>query len=322
MSASRGELLRVRVVEARYEADAVTSYAMSSTDGIELPSWHPGAHIDVHLPSGLIRQYSLCSEPSQLDHYRIAILRIDHGRGGSVEAHRELRPGAELWVSTPRNTFPLVDAGRYVLVAGGIGITPILPMARKLATRESRWNLIYGARSASAMAFSQVVYDLDPARVRLVPEDVDGRIDLYEIVAAAGDDAALYACGPAPMLDALDQRCASWEPVRLHTERFVASSVNSPSEAALASEFKVVLSRSGRSLTVAPDQSILSAVRAAGFDVPSSCEQGICGTCETRVLGGVPDHRDQLLTEAERAASATMMLCVSRCAAGPLVLDL
>lgn len=344
------ELLELLVAATRWEGERVVSFELRDPAGGELPAWEPGAHVEVHLPGGLMRQWSLCSDPADRSRWRIAVLRLDDGRGGSRAAHERLTAGARVRVSAPRNRFPLAAAhdGPVLLVAGGIGITPLLPMARALVARGEQWRLVYGARSRSSLAFAGELEARahscasaagvplaagGPAGagtppVTLVPEDEAGRIDLDALVAEAeATGAVVYACGPAAMLDALAARAAAagWPEDRLRTERFTAderAAATATAARASGDAFEVRLERSG--LVVAVDQgvSILDAVRAAGVEVPSSCEQGVCGTCETRVLGGVPEHHDQLLTDAERAANDCMMICVGRCAAGPLVLDL
>ncbi len=294
--------LALRVVEARWEAEGITSFVLAAPGGGALPAWEPGAHLDLHLPSGLVRQYSLCGDPADDSRYRIAVLAQPAGRGGSMEAHAALRPGTLVTVGPPRQNFPLVDADRYVFVAGGIGITPLLPMIRSVAARDRSWELFYG--SSGHFAFTTEL----SGPVRLLP----GLLDLDAVVAAAAG-AVIYACGPAGMLDALAARVTDGS---LHLERFSAPI------APAGDSFEVELARSGTVVTVGPDSSVLDAIRASGTDVPSSCEMGFCGTCETKVLAGAVDHRDDLLTEDERAAGGTMMICVSRAACPRLVLDL
>jgi tetrachlorobenzoquinone reductase len=321
------ELLELRVAATRWEAERIVSFELRDPRGAPLPAWEPGAHVEVHLPGGLVRQWSLCSDPADRETWRIAVLRLDDGRGGSLAAHERLTAGTVVRVAPPRNRFPLAadHPGPVLLLAGGIGITPLLPMARALARSGAAWRLVYGARSRGALAFAGELAALG-GTVELVAEDEAGRLDLDALVVQAGvRGETVYACGPAPMLDALAARTAAagWPQERLRTERFAAAAAGADGGASVtAGAFDVRLARSGAVVHVAPGDSILDAVRAAGVEVASSCEQGVCGTCETRVLGGVPDHRDQLLTDAERAAGETMMICVGRCAEGPLVLDL
>ncbi|MFV9452664.1 PDR/VanB family oxidoreductase [Rhodococcus sp. NM-2] len=309
------QTLSLRVVVARWEAESVTSYEFARADGGELPAWEPGAHVDVHLPSGTVRQYSLCGDPADSTRYRIAVLELPAGRGGSVEVHRELRPGRLIEVGRPRSNFALTEADRYVFVAGGIGVTPMLPMIREVQRRGETWELVYGARTAEHFAF---VNELDASAVQLVPQDTSGHLDLEAIVASSAG-AAVYCCGPTPLMDALVERMSkAGRADDLYLERFAASAPT----VASSCEFEVELARSEKVVPVRPDQTVLEAVRDAGIDHPSSCEMGICGSCEVKVLGGDVDHRDDLLTETERAQCNSMMICVSRARGDRLVLDL
>ena len=285
-----------------------------------LPGWSPGAHIDVLLPGGLIRQYSLCGDPADRASWRICVQREPDSRGGSAWLAEQARPGTVLRVRGPRNNFALVPAPRYRFLAGGIGITPLLPMIAEVSAAGRPWRLLYGGRTRASMAFTGELSGYGGA-VTLAPQSEAGLLDLDSYLAAPQAGEAVYCCGPEPLIEAAEQRCASWPAGSLHVERFAAD----PREAASRDRdlaFEVTCSRSGLTLTVPPGQSILAAVREAGLDVDFSCTEGICGTCETAVLGGVPDHRDSLLTAQEREAGDTMMICVSRCRAGPLVLDL
>jgi ferredoxin-NADP reductase len=308
------------VVAVRWEAERVNSFEFRSPDGAELPRWEPGAHVDVHLPSGTVRQYSLCGDPAQRDRYRIAVLELPEGRGGSVEAHRELRPGRIVQIGTPRSHFALVDADRYVFVAGGIGITPILPMIHEVAARGIKWELVYGARSAGHFAFTGELCD---GTVRLIPQDTDGLIDLGALVEDSAG-AVVYCCGPGPLMDALTERMArAGRSGDLHLERFGAAPGPAATVETADGAFEIELARSDMVVSVRVDQSVLEAVREAGVEHPSSCEMGFCGTCETTVLSGNIDHRDDLFTPAERASCASMLICVSRSeGCGRLVLDI
>lgn len=314
------DTLAVRVESARREAAGINSYEFVAADGSALPAWDPGAHIDIYLPSGLVRQYSLCGDPDASARYRVAILELPAGRGGSVEAHRELRPGVIIRIGLPRQNFALGETTRYVFVAGGIGITPLLPMLGSLARRGDSWQLFYAARSPEHFAFVDEITKLDGGRVHLVA----GNLDFQPVIAAAGTG-AVYCCGPIAMMDALRDAmsgCASG--AQLHTERFGAAPIaaaETPTSAPIGG-FEVELARSGRKIFVGDSESLLDALRASGVVHPSSCEMGFCGTCEVKVLDGDIDHRDDLLTAAERATNATMMPCVSRAASARLVLDL
>jgi ferredoxin-NADP reductase len=231
--------------------------------------------------------------------------------------HSDLVPGRGVQIRGPRNNFPLVEAKRYLFVAGGIGITPILPMLTTADTLRADWQLVYGGRSRGSMAFADELRTAFGNRVTLCPQDETGLLDLDAVLAGPDPATALYCCGPEPLLAAVEQRCADWPPGALHVERFTAVSDVGPRE-----KFEVELARSGKTITVAPERSILETVEDAGVQVLSSCREGTCGTCETDVVAGTPDHRDSLLTEQERAAGETMMICVSRARCPKLVLDL
>jgi ferredoxin-NADP reductase len=303
-------LLEVR--EAVAAAEGVLSLTLADPSGAPLPSWTPGAHVDLHVKPGTVRQYSLCSDPDDTGYYRIAVLRVPDGRGGSAAVHERIRAGATVAVSEPRNHFELVDAPDYLLVAGGIGITPLLAMARRLTALGKPWRMLYGGRSRATMAFLD---ELPPDRVTVVPQDEAGRPDLAGYLATA-PDATVYACGPGGLLDAV----RALHPGPVHTERFIAPEPAGSPDGDHA--FEVRLARTGLDLHVPAGTSVLDAIRAAGGEVPSSCEAGICGTCETAVIDGVPDHRDALLTPEEQEAGTTMLICVSRCRGARLVLDL
>jgi ferredoxin-NADP reductase len=310
----------VVVTECRHEAPDIMSLSLASSDGAPLPPWTAGAHLDVRLPSGTVRQYSLCGGD---DHsYLIAVLREAEGRGGSIELHETARPGLVLSVRGPRNRFPLTTADDYLLLAGGIGITPILAMARHLSATGKPWRLFYGGRSRSTMAFVDDLTAL-PGEINIVPESERGRLDLPSILAAAAPGTAIYCCGPPPMIAATEACCRELGfHSNVHTEQFTPAVDREPTAGTSPSAFAVKLHRSGQIVTVSPEQSILSAVRAILPDVPSSCEDGYCGTCETVVLDGVPEHRDDFLSDEERDSNETMMICVGRSKTSLLVLDL
>ncbi len=310
--------LRLTVHRRRSAADGVVVLDLRDPAGAELPRWSPGAHVDLALPGGLTRQYSLCGEPAEPHVWRIGVLREPAGRGGSAYVHDHLPEGATVEVRGPRNHFALVPAARYLFLAGGIGITPILAMTGAAAQAGADWELHYGGRSRASMAFLDA---FGPAgdRVTLYPQDEVGLIDLDRVLATPRPDTAVYCCGPEPLLAAVEQRCAAWAPGSLRVERFTPRAVDQP---VWTGSFEVTLASCGRTLTVPPDRSILEVVEAAGVSVLSSCQEGTCGTCETAVLSGEVDHRDSLLSAEERAANDTMFLCVSRAACPRLVLDL
>ncbi|MET9391240.1 PDR/VanB family oxidoreductase [Streptomyces sp. NPDC006624] len=303
------------VVDRReFAADGVLALTLRHPLGEPLPAWEPGAHLDVVLGPGLERQYSLCGDPADRSAWRIAVLREPAGRGGSAHVHAHLREGDKVRVRGPRNTFRLEPAPRYRFVAGGIGITPILPMLAAAEAAGAEWTLLYGGRTRRSMAFAGELARYGD-RVTLAPEDETGLLDLPSVLDDVPEGTLVYCCGPGPLLDAAEARCPAGV---LRVERFRPERRETGGDTA----FEVELARSGRTLTVAPGVSVLDAVRAAGAEVLYSCTEGTCGTCETDVLAGEPDHRDSVLTEEERAAGGTMLICVSRCRGGRLVLDL
>ncbi|GAA2086607.1 PDR/VanB family oxidoreductase [Streptomyces albiaxialis] len=282
-----------------------------------LPSWRPGAHVDLVLPSGLVRQYSLCGDPGEADTYTLATRLTEDSRGGSREVHEVLREGVRVEVRGPRNRFPLAEAPAYLFVAGGIGITPILPMVRAAEAAGTPWRLLYGGRTRASMPFLDELAELDggEGRVTVVPRDEAGHPDLAGALAAAPPDAAVHCCGPGPLMDAVTALPAPGGGV--HLERFTATA---PRGEGPDRPFEAELRRSGATVTVPADSTALAAIRAAYPDTPYSCEQGFCGTCQTGVLEGEVEHRDELLTDAERDTS--MLLCVSRARGERVVLDL
>ncbi|MFJ3954227.1 PDR/VanB family oxidoreductase [Streptomyces libani] len=313
------ETRQLTVVERTEEAEGVVRLRLA---GENLPAWEPGAHLDLVLPSGAVRQYSLCGEPASPGSYTIAARLIEDGRGGSREVHERLHEGTAVEVRGPRNRFPLRDGPAYVFLAGGIGITPILPMVRQAERAGVPWRLLYCGRSRASMPFLAELKDLagaDGDRLTVVAEDEDGRPDLAAALAGAPPQAAVYCCGPEPLMDAVAALLpAVTEGLALHTERFTTAA---PSPAGGNAPFEVELHRTGRTVTVPADTSVLRAIRDQALpDLPYSCERGFCGTCQQRVLSGEVDHRDDLLTDAERNDS--LLICVSRARGGRLVLDL
>lgn len=302
------------------EADGVISLTIRHPDGAELPAWEPGAHIDLLLEDGLVRQYSLCGDPGDGGAWQIAVLREPAGRGGSAYVHDKLTEGTSVRVRGPRNNFALVPADRYLFVAGGIGITPILPMVAAAEAAGSEWTLLYGGRSRASMAFADRLAASYGNRVRVTPEDAYGLLDLASHLATPSPGTLVYCCGPEPLLRAVEERCADgWPAGALHIERFKAKEIDAD---APSGSFEVVLQQSGLTVTVPPDRSILQAVAEAGVQVLYSCTEGTCGTCETDIIEGEAVHRDSVLTPQEQAANETMMICVSRCAGARLTLDL
>jgi ferredoxin-NADP reductase len=283
----------------------------------DLPAWEPGAHVDLSLGNGLVRPYSLCGDPAVRDAWRLAVLREPSGRGGSAYVHDELRVGDRVPVTGPRNNFPLVPSPRYLFIAGGIGITPIRPMVAVAAAAGADWQLVYGGRRRASMAFRDELSALGD-RVDLRPQDEYGLLDLESLLGVLSPDTFVYCCGPEPLLEAVEKHCGSWPPGTLHVERFTAPETDTSADA----ELEVELAATGTVVRVPAGTSILQAVRDAGVQALSSCEEGTCGTCETTVLSGVPDHRDSVLTGPERETCDFMMICVSRARTPKLVLDL
>ncbi|WP_319450511.1 MULTISPECIES: PDR/VanB family oxidoreductase [unclassified Mycobacterium] len=299
----------------------VIAVRFAAPGGSDLPRWHPGSHLDVHLPSGRVRQYSLCGDPQDRSSYRIAVRRIPHGGGGSIEIHDELAVGTPVTTNGPRNAFPLTMPGygsptqQFRFIAGGIGITPILSMLAAAETVGVDWSMVYAGRSLDSLPFLEELARFGP-RVDVRTDDVHGLPSAADLLGECPDGTTVYACGPAPMLTAIRTQLVGRDDVELHFERFAAPPVVD------GSEFTVTIGSTGQSVDVAADETILTALNRAGVHAPYSCQQGFCGTCRTRVASGTVDHRDTLLTDPERDAGM-MLICVSRAAADePLVLEL
>ncbi|WP_416966826.1 PDR/VanB family oxidoreductase [Streptomyces sp. 4F14] len=315
----------VTVVRRREVAAGVVELTLAS-DG-PLDSWEPGAHIDLVLPSGTVRQYSLCGRPERPLEYRIAVLREPAGRGGSAEVHDRLTDGTTVTIRGPRNHFRLAEAENHLFLAGGIGVTPILAMIRETAAAGTPWRLVYGGRTRASMAYVDDLVELAAlscGEVLLVPQDESGHPDFAAAFAALPEGGAVYACGPEPMLRAAETLSDQLlPPGTLRLERFGAGPrADDGAGTARGPAFEVELARSGRTLTVPPDRRLIDVVREVVPQVPFSCEEGYCGSCETGVLAGLPDHRDQVLTPEERDSNETMMICVGRCLSKKLTLDL
>ena len=313
--------MRLRVERIERAADKALFLTLVDPDGAALPGWDAGAHLELHLPSTLRRQYSLCGDPADRHSYTVAVLRVDDGRGGSIEIHDTGLVGRTLEVRGPINNFRLVDADSYLLLAGGIGITPIMAMARALHRRGAAWRLVYGARSAAAMVFTAELSALSE-NVSLITDDVEGIPDFASLIATQPAGTAVYCCGPEPMLRAVEQICAATPSMTLHIERFSPSGKFSPPPVGGEAAFDIELRRRGIVLHVGPDDNALDVVREVVRNHPYSCHEGMCGSCEVSVLGGKVDHRDDVLSDEERAANDVMMLCVSRALSDRLVIDL
>ncbi|MFD5750342.1 PDR/VanB family oxidoreductase [Streptomyces sp. NPDC127033] len=302
-------VLELQVVQLRRESDGVLSVTLADPERRLLPAWTPGAHIDLWLPDQ-VRQYSLCGDPAERRAYRVAVLREEASRGGSAYVHDALRPGELVEVGGPRNHFPLVPAEEYLFVAGGIGITPLLPM---IAAAGENWRLLYGGRTRRSMAFTGRLGS-DP-RVLVRPQDVYGVLDLAGALGEPRPGVAVYCCGPEPLIAAMEAACAAWPAGTLHVERFSAAAIDTSADVA----FHVVARRSNTRLAVPAGESVLDVLETAGIEVPNACRDGICGSCETRVLSGLPEHRDTL---TDPGVTDRVLPCVSRARTAELVLDL
>jgi vanillate O-demethylase ferredoxin subunit len=311
-------MLNLRIKATTWEAPDVLSYELHALDSGELPPFTAGAHIDLTLSNGLVRSYSLVNPQSERHRYVIAVQKDRASRGGSNWVHEHFRAGDLLTVNGPRNNFALAEsAEKSVFIAGGIGITPILSMIERLGAIGRDWELIYCSRTRAGAPFLEVLGALPRVRFNFDQEPGGRMLDIAGAVRAAPANAHLYCCGPLPMLDAFEEATKDLPRERVHVEYFTAKE-----QPAVEGGFTVVLAKSKREVAVPPGKTILAALCDAGLDIPHSCTEGICGTCETRVLAGVPDHRDLILTEGERASNKTMMVCCSGSKSEKLVLDL
>ncbi|WP_407648756.1 PDR/VanB family oxidoreductase [Gordonia otitidis] len=311
--------MTLTVTERKVVADGVVELTLASPEGAPLPEWTPGAHLDLILRPDLVRQYSLCGDPAERGSYRVAVLREPESRGGSVAVHDTLAVESELATRGPRNNFTLVDADEYVFVAGGIGITPLVPMIAAAHAQGIPFRLFYGGRSRSSMAYARELSERYPGEVTICPQDEVGHLDLPTILGEPRPRLRVYTCGPGPLLDAVDSYCATWPSGSVNTERFRAIR---PTPDMSDTEFEVELALTGVTVSVPAGLSILDVAEAAGAMVVSSCREGTCGSCETPILEGTADHRDSLLTQDEKDAQETMFICVSRSCSERLVLDL
>ncbi len=317
------EKLETRLHSIAWEAQGIQRFELRPLDGATLPAYTAGAHIDLYLPNGLIRSYSLVNPQSETHRYVIAVNRDAASRGGSRHMHEGLRIGETMTISVPRNNFPLAeDALHSVFIAGGIGITPLWCMMQRMAELDASWQLYYSARTRQHAAFFDEIKALgertDAQVLFHFDQEVGGKLlDLSVLARVASPKAHLYCCGPLPMLAAFEVACAERPKAMVHVEYFSA-----PAGMAIAGGFNVVLAQSRKSVFVPEGKTILEALLEAGIDVRFSCKEGICGTCETRVLSGVPDHRDLILTSAEKEAGRTMMICCSGSKSEELLLDL
>lgn len=312
------ESFPARVCDIREEACGVKSFALEMADGALWPEWTPGAHVDLALAPDMYRQYSLCGDMADRSNLRFAVLREAESRGGSSLLHDKVTLGDELQVIALRNNFPIVEAEQYLLVAGGIGVTPILAMARELERQGKDWQLLYGGRSRNGMAFLEELAAYGD-KVRIRPQDEFGLLDIPDFIGEFNSGKVVYCCGPEPLIKAVEIYCSGWPEEALQIERF------HPREqefAAANAEFEVELRRSGLSVTVGADTTIAEALEDVGVHVPRSCNEGTCGTCVTKLLEGTPDHRDSFLRPRQREKNNRIMVCCSRSLTPKLVLDL
>lgn len=316
--------LTVRVARKTTEALDVCTFELVAHDGAVLPAFSAGSHVDVRLPNGITRQYSLCNDPTEQHRYLIGVLKDPATRGGSKAMHEDVKEGDIIEISTPKNHFPLAhDAKRSLLFAGGIGVTPILCMAERLATLDADFEMHYCSRSPERTAFRSRIAESALARkVRFHFDDgaPDQKLDLAAVLASPAADTHLYVCGPKGFIDAVlgTARKAGWPEAQLHCEFFSAEVVKSDNDAS----FEIKLASSGRILLVPADKTVTNVLAEAGVEIPVSCEQGVCGTCLTRVLAGIPDHKDMYLTPEEQAKNDQFTPCCSRSKSGQLTLDL
>lgn len=317
-------LLKLKVAKKKVEAIDICSFELVDPTGGELPSFTAGSHVDVHIADGLVRQYSLCTRPGDPGLYRIAVKNEPQSRGGSRSMHESTREGDLLTISAPRNNFALKeDAQRTLLIAGGIGITPLLSMALRLDALGKPFELQYFSRSIAHTAFHDVLSQkkfADRVSFHYATEPEAVRSYLRKYLWHRQEGTELYLCGPRPFMDLVEQTAAvTWPPESVHLEYFSAdpSSLSGPRES-----FTVRLARSGGDYVVPADKTIVQALATCGVHIETSCEQGVCGTCLTGLLDGVPDHRDVFLTDEERAANDKMLPCVSRARSAVIVLDL
>jgi ferredoxin-NADP reductase len=315
---TKGGLIDVLLKRVHYAAKDISLFEFGRLDNRPLPSIDAGSHVDLHLPNGMVRQYSLLSATSDPRTYVIGVKREESGRGGSLFMHEALHAGDQLRIGSPRNNFPLAENAKHtIFIAGGIGITPIWCMLNRLRELGQSWQLYYSCRFTSQALFFDELSAQRRVKFHFDDQSQGRVIDVDEIVRQAPKYSHFYCCGPPPMMSAFERATEGWRPEQLHTEYF-----SNVQQAAIERRFVVQLARSGKEVIVEPGNSILKALREAGCNVPYSCESGICGTCEMRVLGGVPDHRDNILTDAERALNTKIMICCSGSLGERLILDL
>jgi tetrachlorobenzoquinone reductase len=311
----------VQVSDVRAEALDVMSLELRAVGGGQLPPFEPGAHLDVHLPNGLVRQYSLTNDCRERDRYMIGVARVADSRGGSSFVHSSIRAGAQVTVGGPINNFALDPrAERFLFIAGGIGVTPIMSMIRWCVANAKPWRLIYAARSRQRAAFYDQLYALAESNAQFHFDDERGQVlDVAEALAGWNEGEWIYCCGPAPLMDSVKALTEHLPPGTVRFEWFSTPDDREPQE---SNAFKVRLERTGVEFDVPEHKSILEVLEENGIEHPFSCREGLCGTCVTDVSSGEPDHRDYVLTDEERASGKLMTICCSRSKSRLLVLDL
>lgn len=309
--------LSLVVDSATMIANDVVELRLVSPDGAPLPAWTPGAHVDLVLGDDLVRQYSLCGSPADSGEYRLAVALEPESRGGSRYVHEHLSAGTPVTVRGPRNHFGLVASPAYEFLAGGIGITPLLPMIAEAEASGAQWRLVYVGRVRARMAYLDALAHYGD-KVTIVCREDGPRADLDALYGTPRPDTEIYCCGPEPLLAGLEAATAAWRPDAVHVERFTAAEVDTTGD----QTFTVVFSRSGIEAEVPPGESIFTVARAHDVSVLGSCLEGVCGTCECDIVSGEVDHRDTVLSDAEKEANESLMICVSRSRGPRLVLDL
>lgn len=318
---SSAQTLVVEVADVRAEARDVMALELRAPGGGQLPPFEPGSHLDVHLPNGIVRQYSLTNDWRERDRYVIGVGRAADSRGGSSHIHSNIRAGAQLKISAPRNNFPLAgDAASYLFIAGGIGVTPIMAMVRWCVAKRKPWRLIYAARSRQRAAFYEELCELGEGRTDFHFDDERGQVlDAARAISSRTEGEHIYCCGPGVLMNAVKDLTADFPGGMVHFEWFTAPESDEPKE---SNSFTVRLERSGTEFEVPEQKSILEVLEEHGFEIPFSCREGLCGTCVTNVCSGEPDHRDYVLSDEERASGKMMTICCSRSKSPFLTLDL
>jgi len=315
------QLLTVQVAEVRAEARDVMTLELRAPNRASLPPFEPGAHLDLHLPNGLVRQYSLTNDWRERDRYVIGVGRAADSRGGSEYVHGHIRTGTQLKISAPRNNFPLdVDADRHLFIAGGIGVTPIMAMLRWCVAQGKPWRIIYAARSRQRAAFYEEICGAAGSAAQFHFDDECGQVlDVAQAISSWTPGERIYCCGPTPLMEAVKGLTENLPSGTVRFEWFTVPETEQPQD---SESFSVRLERSGEELRVPPDKSILEVLEEHGIEVPFSCREGLCGTCVTNVLDGEPDHRDYVLSDEERESGKLMTICCSRSKSPTLTLDL